>query len=141
MTKECGRCKDNLPCTTKYFHKNKQSKDGLHSYCKTCRSKAHKEYLLNPVVGDRVRKKVREWQKGTGKEKYTATLKKYSVSPKRILWRRNRKVVADTNAVSLDEALKNLEKAKKEREENPLTWDKLKLRPFKDGRNKHIKNT
>lgn len=139
--KMCTKCETEYPATTKYFYRNKQCKDGLHGHCKVCKSLRHKEYMSDPIVGDRVRKGVRAWQKGVGKEKYKEALKKFGASPKKILYRRNRKIVADYNDLPLDEALEKLEQAKKEREANPLTWDNLKLRPFKDGRNKHLKET
>ena len=36
-TKKCKKCQENKPATLEYFYKSKQTKDGLNSYCKTCR--------------------------------------------------------------------------------------------------------
>ena len=42
-TKVCSKCKKTFTATTEYFNINKQNKQGLHSYCKDCRSKARAE--------------------------------------------------------------------------------------------------
>lgn len=41
--KMCSKCKELLPNNTKYFHKNKSWRDGLHNQCKECRRKNKKE--------------------------------------------------------------------------------------------------
>lgn len=42
--KRCGGCGKMLPNSLKYFHKNSQTKDGLHYNCKGCRNKAKRIY-------------------------------------------------------------------------------------------------
>lgn len=40
--KTCSKCKEKLPSSLKYFHKNKTGKYGLMSKCKQCRNKTDK---------------------------------------------------------------------------------------------------
>ena len=43
--KKCsGTCGEVLPNTLEFFHKNSQTKDGLHYNCKECRNDAKKIY-------------------------------------------------------------------------------------------------
>ena len=88
--KTCTRCCIEKPDSTEYFHRNNQAIDGLHVYCKVCRSEIHKKYMSDPIVAKKARKKIREWQKGIGREKYEISKKRYDKSEKRATWRRNR---------------------------------------------------
>lgn len=36
-TKQCSKCKEHLPATNEFFSDKKDSKDGLHPYCKKCK--------------------------------------------------------------------------------------------------------
>jgi len=45
--KKCAKCKTWYPITE--FHKNKNTKDGLQSYCKNCKSYSKKEYRLRKL--------------------------------------------------------------------------------------------
>lgn len=42
-TKVCTVCQEELPATTKFFHKKRDNADNLNSKCKKCRSKIRKE--------------------------------------------------------------------------------------------------
>ncbi|MFS0643699.1 LuxR C-terminal-related transcriptional regulator [Siminovitchia sp. 179-K 8D1 HS] len=37
-TKECNKCKEELPATSEFFSTNNDSKDGFYSLCKICRN-------------------------------------------------------------------------------------------------------
>lgn len=43
-TKTCIRCGETYESPSEHFHKNKQSKGGLHPYCKKCRNEQRKDY-------------------------------------------------------------------------------------------------
>ena len=43
--KVCTRCGRSYPNTREHFHKNKQTGDGLHYYCKECRRKEKSKWL------------------------------------------------------------------------------------------------
>jgi len=43
-TKHCPRCKKPFPQSSQYFYRNKNSKDGLSSYCKNCSKENLKEW-------------------------------------------------------------------------------------------------
>ena len=46
--KQCTQCKKKFPATTKFFHR-RQSKAGLHLWCKVCRSASHAAWrVANP---------------------------------------------------------------------------------------------
>lgn len=38
-TKQCNRCRECLPLTPAYFHKNRNNSDGFNNQCKKCRAK------------------------------------------------------------------------------------------------------
>ena len=38
MIKQCSRCHDEYPATSEYFFRNKRSKDGFQSQCKSCKN-------------------------------------------------------------------------------------------------------
>lgn len=42
--KLCSDCHKILPATSKYFHRNKNGRDGLHSICRSCKSVYRKGY-------------------------------------------------------------------------------------------------
>jgi hypothetical protein len=88
--KYCPRCGIEKPATTQYWYADKKRLDGLQGYCKLCKSEIHKNYISNQYIGERVRKKIREWQKGIGKEKYKLSRKKFDSSLKKKLWRHKR---------------------------------------------------
>ena len=88
--KTCGRCSISKSATTEFYYKNKQTKDGLHDYCKVCKSNIHKVYLSNPIVYKRVIDKINEWRSGSGRDKYLKNRRSYDKSKKRILWRRRK---------------------------------------------------
>lgn len=70
--KKCVLCQETKPISE--FHKNSRSKDGLHSYCKTCNMLKAREYLKTPkgkVAGRRY------FQSDKGKESVRRALKKY----------------------------------------------------------------
>lgn len=52
--KICPKCKQSLPATSKYFHKNKLNKSGLISHCKSCRS----EHAIMERDNNKIRKRV-----------------------------------------------------------------------------------
>ena len=66
--KLCKRCDTEKPATTEFFYRNSQQNDGLHSYCKECKSRIHKEYMQDPDIKAKFLKKVRDWQKIYGKD-------------------------------------------------------------------------
>jgi hypothetical protein len=114
--KLCPRCGIEKPSTSEYFYRNKQTYDGLHSYCKICKSNIHKEYRKNPFIREKISKEVREWQKGIGKEKYTLIRKRYDTSEKRKQWRHRRYIPTHGRRdATLQEALECLERIKRER--------------------------
>lgn len=43
-TKLCSKCKEYLPATTEFFHKDKRRPDGFFPYCKRCRVKDKQRY-------------------------------------------------------------------------------------------------
>ena len=43
LSKQCTKCKQTLPLSE--FHKNRSTKDGLHSWCKSCEGAYQKAYL------------------------------------------------------------------------------------------------
>lgn len=96
--KMCPRCGIDKPSTLEFFHRNNQNVDKLHGYCKVCRREIHQKYLEDPVVLARVRKGVKEWQKGVGKEKHRICKQRYDKSEKRRAWRRERSAIAKRNA-------------------------------------------
>lgn len=49
VMKICSKCKVNKPLCE--FNKNKQHKDGLHSYCKNCYKTINAEYKLKKAYG------------------------------------------------------------------------------------------
>ena len=76
-TKTCTECREELPATREYFHKNKNGEFGLHSKCKTCRndrawskSDAGKEYMKQYQQDNRdtINKNNRIWRKKKMKE-------------------------------------------------------------------------
>ena len=42
--KRCPKCGEEKPATTEFFHRHKQAKDGLKSWCKECNTAAAREY-------------------------------------------------------------------------------------------------
>jgi hypothetical protein len=42
--KRCSKCGEEKPATVEYFHKSKSGKNGVGSWCKTCRSAYKREY-------------------------------------------------------------------------------------------------
>ena len=42
--KKCGVCKKLITNTSQFFHRNPQTKDGLHYNCKKCRNDAKRAY-------------------------------------------------------------------------------------------------
>lgn len=44
QTKICTKCKKEFPATTEFFHKSKQGRFGLHSWCKNCYRVYGKKY-------------------------------------------------------------------------------------------------
>ena len=56
--KKCTKCKDILPATIKYFHRNKCRKDGLNQCCKKCNiehaNKRKRNYKEDGDVNNRV---------------------------------------------------------------------------------------
>lgn len=58
-TKVCSKCKRELPISE--FNKNKNSKDGLYSYCRQCASERTSEYYKNNK--EHIKTVVREYQR------------------------------------------------------------------------------
>ena len=59
--KQCAKCKQYFPATFEYFGKRHSGKSDLSSYCKSCASRAHKEWTKrNPR---RNNKNKRDWEK------------------------------------------------------------------------------
>ena len=49
---KCSKCKKELPATVEFFHKNRQSPNGLQTSCKECRSIARKKrYVFEKKTG------------------------------------------------------------------------------------------
>ncbi len=92
MEKFCPDCKENKD--TSLFHKNKNTKDGLYAYCKTCNSKRVKDYI------DKNKEKLSRKRK----ERYAKNRKKE---------RAQQKIYADTHKEQI--AIQG----KKNREANP----------------------
>lgn len=59
MKKMCRKCKE-IKDTETGFHKNPQSKDGRHPYCKKCRSKDRSDYYLKKYVLSKPVSKIRK---------------------------------------------------------------------------------
>lgn len=71
--KRCiGPCDRTLPATPEFFHRKKDTKDGLHSQCKECRSKKQKERYQLPEV----REHKQAYQKAN-KEHFNQVRKRY----------------------------------------------------------------
>lgn len=51
----CNVCKQDLPATTEFFHRDKNKKNGLYGHCKECRKVIGKEYRSRPGQRERVR--------------------------------------------------------------------------------------
>ena len=47
--KRCTMCGKLKPNNLKYFHKNSQTKDGLHYNCKKCRNNAKRDYYAEKL--------------------------------------------------------------------------------------------
>lgn len=47
QTKHCPKCGRDLPATPEYFHRNKQAKSGLHTYCKECKTAHERNHYAN----------------------------------------------------------------------------------------------
>ena len=72
--KRCSKCKTEYPSTTEYFVKNKNSKDGLFSWCKTCKNNLDIE-SYHKYIEENLRKR-KEWRKNN-KEIKSAQDKKH----------------------------------------------------------------
>jgi hypothetical protein len=90
MVKECRRCFEIFPATPEYFYRNSQSKDGLHAYCKVCKSDIHKKYMKDPTVKERVINQIKLWRNTSGRDKYCSYRRVYDKSPSRVSWRRKK---------------------------------------------------
>ena len=101
--KICRRCDKEYPSTSEYFYKNKQCKDGLHPYCKNCKSKIHKDYMSDPVVKKEWAKYVVEYQRTPNGKRIR---KKYDSSKKKRIWRHERTQAAREGAIKFMEILK-----------------------------------
>jgi hypothetical protein len=42
--KVCSRCKKLYPANSNYFHRHREKRDGLDSWCKSCKKDYHKNY-------------------------------------------------------------------------------------------------
>jgi len=61
MTKRCTKCGTEYPATREYFYARKTSRDGLHTYCKSCmRGVGQKYYEANPEKHREYQRKYRE---------------------------------------------------------------------------------
>jgi len=58
MNKRCANCGKWKP--TSEFHKNRRSKDGLHSYCKSCNAQKAAAYQKTPKGSRSVRRAIRK---------------------------------------------------------------------------------
>jgi len=47
--KICSKCKQEIPLTNEYYHRNKNSKDGFQSWCKKCNSIQNKKYYKENI--------------------------------------------------------------------------------------------
>ncbi len=114
ILKKCSKCQNYKP--THLFYRNSQTKDGYHGNCKECKAKIHKIYMQDPDNYKKVVAKIKEWEKGHGREKYKALRKKYDSSEKRKEWRRKRFFACNGKRVeTLEEALEELKKIRTER--------------------------
>lgn len=68
--KQCTKCNQNKPATVEYFHRNKNSSDGLVSACKTCIKKDSRKYY--EANKDKMLKANAEWR-----EKHPEEMKAY----------------------------------------------------------------
>ncbi len=74
--KKCAFCQDTKPITE--FHKNSRSKDGLHSYCKSCNALKARKYQKTPKGKKSIQKAVKKYfQTYKGKQKLKEYQKKY----------------------------------------------------------------
>ena len=49
--KKCTKCKNVYPATPKYFHRRKEGKYGLDSWCKKCHKISHKKIHIRKTYG------------------------------------------------------------------------------------------
>lgn len=73
--KKCYKCENWL--SVENFTKDKTRKDGLHPYCKICRSREHKKYInKNPNAKENRRIRSKMWKKNNP-ERYKELIKKW----------------------------------------------------------------
>jgi 5-methylcytosine-specific restriction endonuclease McrA len=60
--KTCFICESRLPATPEYFNRDASRSDGLHPYCKECRSKKRAErYANSPDLRAKAQKRANDW--------------------------------------------------------------------------------
>lgn len=55
VTKKCPNCGEAKPCTERYFYRDKNSSDGLMSWCKTCDNARPRPQTRNRLIRVRAR--------------------------------------------------------------------------------------
>lgn len=112
-TKTCSKCHAELPATTEFFHRRKNSPDGLREVCKTCRKPETRQYYdLNK---DKVLSANAEWR-----EKHPEKMREYkdkyvNTHPERVL-----KSKSDYYDSHSDQVY---EKTKRYREQSPEQYE------------------
>lgn len=96
-TKTCSACKETKPVSE--FHKYKQSKDGLRSYCKTCNCEKARRY--REANKERVAEKDRKYREAN-RERRAEWNRKYKKSNREQEKRRSSKHNRETNDRSLE---------------------------------------
>jgi 5-methylcytosine-specific restriction endonuclease McrA len=68
MNKTCFICESALPATPEYFNRDASRNDGLHPYCKECRSKRRAErYANSPEKQAKAQARMAQWVKDNPK--------------------------------------------------------------------------
>ena len=102
-TKECTKCKMEMPKTNEYFPKREKSKDGFDCWCKTCKKKAdkargNKYYLANKERRKEYYQENKERIKQISKEYYHANWEKQRAWEKNYRQENKEKLNAYANA-------------------------------------------
>ena len=123
--KTCSKCKEELPATNEFFHKDKSRKDNLASRCRKCISKYNKEKIEN---NSELRRKKIESDKRWNKE-----------NPEKV--KEYQKKYYQENKESFKEKAKKWKEANPEREkENSKKWKEENKEIIKEYQKERRKN-